>query len=125
MEDIKLICVSCPKGCTLTVTTDGDTIVEVRDASCKRGEAYAHQEITDPRRMVATTVKVNHGTHPLVPVYTAAPVPKPLIFDILAEIRKTELQAPVKTEQIVIENVLDTGINVIASRDMPRVKPNN
>jgi CxxC motif-containing protein len=121
MEDIKMICVSCPKGCTLTVTTDGDTIVKVADASCKRGEDYAHQEITDPRRMIATTVKVKNGIHPLVPVYTAAPVPKPLIFDILAEIRKAELQAPVKTEQVVIENVLDTGINVIASRDMPQI----
>lgn len=120
MKDIKMICVSCPKGCTLTVTTAGDTVVKVTNASCKRGEDYAHQEITDPRRMVASTVKVKNGTHPLVPVYTAAPVPKPLIFDILAEIRKTELQAPVKTEQIVIENVLNTGINVIASRDMPR-----
>ncbi len=120
MEDIKMICVSCPKGCTLTVTTDGDTIVKVTDASCKRGEDYAHQEITDPRRMVASTVKVANGIHPLVPVYTEAPVPKPLIFEILAEIRKAELQAPVKTEQIVIENVLNTGINIIASRDMPR-----
>ena len=121
MEEIKMICVSCPKGCTLTVTTDGKTVVKVTDASCKRGEDYAHQEITDPRRMVASTVKVKNGTHPLVPVYTAAPVPKPLIFDILAEIRKTELQAPVKTEQVVIENVLNTGIDIIASRDMPRI----
>ena len=120
MEDIKMICVSCPKGCTLTVTTDGDTVVKVTDASCKRGEDYAHQEFTDPRRMIASTVKVKNGTHPLVPVYTAAPVPKHLIFDILAEIRKAELQAPVKTEQIVIENVLSTGVNIIASRDMPR-----
>lgn len=120
MEDIKMICVSCPKGCTLTVTTEGNTVVKVTDASCKRGEDYAHQEITDPHRMVASTVKVANGTHPLVPVYTAAPVPKPLIFDVLAKIRETELQAPVKTGQIIIENVLDTGINIIASRDMPR-----
>ena len=120
MEDIKMICVSCPKGCTLTVTKEGNTVVKVTDATCKRGEDYAHQEITDPRRMVATTVKVKNGIHPLVPVYTAAPVPKPLIFDILAEIRKTELSAPVTTDQVIIENVLDTGVDIIASRDMPR-----
>ncbi|MDX9864400.1 MAG: DUF1667 domain-containing protein [Anaerolineaceae bacterium] len=121
MEDIKMICVSCPKGCTLGVTIDGNTVVKVTGASCKRGLDYAHQEITDPRRMVASTVKVKNGVHPLVPVYTAAPVPKPLIFDILAEIRKIELQAPVKTEQVVIKNVLNTGINIIASRDMPKI----
>jgi CxxC motif-containing protein len=120
MEDIKMICVSCPKGCTLTVTKEGSTVVKVTDATCKRGEDYAHQEITDPRRMVATTVRVNNGIHPLVPVYTAAPVPKPLIFDILAEIRKTELTAPVATEQVIIKNVLGTGVDIIASRDMPR-----
>lgn len=121
MEELKLICVSCPKGCTLTVTKEGDTVVQVNNASCKRGEDYAHQEITDPRRMVASTVRVRHGTHPLVPVYTAAPVPKPLIFNILAEIRQTEVSAPVHTRQVIIKNVLGTGIDVVASRDMPRV----
>jgi len=118
VEKRKLICVSCPVGCELTVTLDNGEIQEVEGNLCKLGVDYAHQEIFDPRRMVASTVKVKNGYHPLVPVYTEKPVPKPKIFDILAELRKVELDAPVKVNQVVIENVLDTGINIIASRDL-------
>jgi len=76
-------------------------------------------EMTDPRRMVATTIKVKNGFHPLLPVYTEQPVPKPLIPQVLAEIRKVEVTAPVKMKSVILENVLGTGINVLASRDMP------
>ncbi len=120
VEKKKLICVSCPVGCELTVTLDNGEIQNVEGNACKLGVDYAHQELFDPRRMVATTVKVKNGYHPLVPVYTEKPVPKPKIFEILAEIRKVEIDAPVKVNQVIIENVLDTGINVIASRDLPK-----
>lgn len=120
VEKRHIICTSCPVGCELTVTLDEDKIIDVEGNTCKLGIDYAEQEIFDPRRMVATTVKVKNGYHPLVPVYTEKPVPKPKIFDVLAEIRKVEVEAPVKINDIIIENVLDTGINVIASRDLPK-----
>jgi CxxC motif-containing protein len=119
VEKRKLICVSCPVGCELEVTLDNDEIVEVEGNTCKLGLDYAEQEIFDPRRMVASTVKVKNGYHPLVPVYTEKPVPKPKIFDVLAEIRKVEVEAPIKINDVIIENVVGTGINVIASRDLP------
>jgi CxxC motif-containing protein len=121
VEKRKLICISCPVGCELTVTLDGDNILEVEDNACKLGLDYAQQEIFDPKRMVATSVKVKNGFHPLVPVYTEHPIPKPMIKDVLAEVRKVEIEAPVDFNQIVIENVLDTGVNIIASRNMPKV----
>jgi CxxC motif-containing protein len=68
--------------------------------------------------MVTSTVKVKGGVYPLVPVYTAAPIPKPLIFDLLAELRRVELKAPVKVGQVVLQNVLSTGIDVLASRNL-------
>ena len=120
VEKRKLICISCPVGCELTVTIDEDKIVEVEDNACKLGLEYAEQEIFDPRRMVASTVKVKNGYHPLVPVYTEHPIPKPMIKDILVEIRKVEIEAPVELNQVVIQNVLDTGVNIIASRNMPK-----
>jgi CxxC motif-containing protein len=120
MEEIqKLICISCPKGCTLEVTVDGDTVVKVSGETCKKGVDYAEKEISDPRRMIATTVRVKNGFHPLVPVYSLQPVPKPLIRDVLKELRKVELSAPVVQGSVVLENVLNTGVNIIASRDMP------
>ena len=120
VEKRKLICIACPIGCELEVTLDEGKIVNVEGNSCKLGLDYAEQEIFDPRRMVASTVKVKNGFHPLVPVYTENPIPKPKIFDVLAELRNVELEAPVKINDVVIENVLGTGINVIASRDLPK-----
>jgi CxxC motif-containing protein len=115
----KMICITCPMGCTLEVTHEGETLVNVDGNTCARGEAFVKEELTDPRRMVATTVKVKGGLHPLVPVYTEAPFPKPKIFDLLKEIRRVEIEAPVEMNQVVLEDPLGEGINIVASRDMP------
>ncbi len=88
--------------------------------TCNRGLAYVECELTDPRRMVATTVRVRDGLHPLVPVYTEGAFPKPQIFALLHKIREVEVEAPVKGDRIILGNALSTGINVIASRNMPR-----
>ena len=114
---INMICITCPKGCTLEVTHDGQTIIQVNQG-CKRGKEYVQRELVDPRRMVATTVRVKNGRHPLLPVTTAAPFPKPLIFNLMAELRKLRLAAPVKMGQVVLSDALGTGIDVIASRDI-------
>jgi len=118
-EAKELICITCPMGCTLDVTHEGDTIVEVDGATCKRGLDYAEEELTDPRRMVTTTVRVVGGLHPLLPVYTSAPIPKARIFDLLEAIRKAEVKAPVRVGDVVLEDVVDTDVDVLASRDMP------
>jgi CxxC motif-containing protein len=107
--------------CALDVTHDGETILNVDGNACKRGIDYVKQELTDPRRMVTTTVRVKGGLHPLLPVYTSAPIPKPRIFDLLREIRQVEVEAPVKMGQVILSNVVETDVNVLASRDMPAV----
>jgi len=116
----KVICVTCPKGCTLEVTREGETVVKVANG-CKRGHAYAQQELTDPRRMVATSVRIAGGLHPLLPVYTSAPFPKPRIPELLAILREVRLESPVKMDAVVLENVLGTGIDILASREMKTV----
>ncbi len=118
-EKTELICITCPMGCTLNVTHEGEAIVDVDGATCKRGEQYAEEELTDPRRMVTTTVRVVGGLHPLVPVYTSAPIPKARIFDLLDLIREAEMEAPVRVGDVVLERVVDTDVDVLASRDMP------
>ncbi len=116
-KPLEIICVACPHGCRLEATRkDGEILIS--NAGCKRGKEYAINEITDPRRMVATTVRVAHAIHPLLPVYTTAPFPKGRVTELLREIRKVEINAPVKMGQVVLENVLGTGINVVASRDL-------
>ena len=113
------ICTACPKGCRLRVTMDGDDIVKMEGYSCKKGMDYGKQEAIDPRRMLATTVRIKHGLHTLLPVYTQAPISKREIPDVLAALRQVELEAPIKAQSVVLENVAGTGVKVLASRDMP------
>jgi CxxC motif-containing protein len=117
-EQSKMLCITCPKGCTLTVNHSGATVLKVEGGGCKRGADYAAAELTDPRRMVASTVRVSGGAHPLLPVYTCKPFPKPRIPNLLAALRQLELHAPVSMGQVVLADALGTGIDVIASRNM-------
>ncbi|MFN2109217.1 MAG: DUF1667 domain-containing protein, partial [Anaerolineae bacterium] len=110
----KMICITCPMGCSVELTREGQTLLSVDGNTCKRGEEYVRRELTDPRRMVATTVKVKDGIHPLVPVYTEEAFPKPRIFDLLEKLRQVELEAPVEMGQVVLPNALDTGIDILA-----------
>jgi CxxC motif-containing protein len=121
-ETTKMICITCPVGCRLEVIHDGPNVIKVTGNGCKKGIDFAVTELRDPRRMFATTVKVKGGIHPLVPVYTEKPVPKGLIFDIVKELRRIELEAPVHIGQVVLKDALGTGINIIASRDLPKKK---
>jgi CxxC motif-containing protein len=116
----KMICITCPKGCTLEVTRDGQTVIRVRQG-CKRGKEYAQSELTDPRRMIATTVRVRGGLHPLLPVATAAPFPKPRIQELVDALRNVEVNAPVELGQPILENALGTGIAVLASRRIEKI----
>ncbi len=114
---MKILCVTCPKGCSLEVTKQGDTVLEVKPG-CKRGHEYAKRELVDPRRMVATSIRLKNSAHPLLPVYTSAPFPKPRIMELQKKLRKVELTAPIKMGAVVVHNVLDTGIDIISSRDV-------
>lgn len=116
-DPMEIICVACPKGCRLEVRKKGGEIL-VTHEGCKRGREYAIGEITDPRRMVASTVQVTGAAHPLAPVYTAVPFPKGRIHELLQVLRRVYLQAPVRMNQVVLKNALGTGIDVIASRDL-------
>jgi CxxC motif-containing protein len=113
----QIICVACPKGCKLEVVHQDNSIL-VSNASCKRGKEYGIREVTDPRRMVASTVKVSGGKHPLLPVYTSEPFPKGKIFELLSELRKVQIHAPIEQGDIILEKVLGTDISILASRDM-------
>ena len=120
MKDKKsLICVTCPMGCSLDVALEDGQVVAVEGQGCKRGLAYAKDEIANPRRVVTTTVRVQAGRHPLLPVYTDGPFPRGQILELLAELRQVAVSAPVQAGQVILADALGTGIQVLASRDMP------
>lgn len=111
-----LTCVACPLGCSITVELDdAGNILSVTGNTCKRGDAYARTEMTNPTRSLTSTVKVSGGAHPVVPVKSAAPVPKSMLFDCMKEINQVTLQAPVKIGQVVIQNILGTGVDIVTT----------
>ncbi len=119
-EITRMICITCPKGCTLEVHRAGDTVLKV-EQGCKRGHEYARRELVDPRRMISSTVRIKGGGHPLLPVYTSDAFPKPRIPELMVELRKLGVKAPIRMNEVVLENALGTGINILASRDMPKL----
>lgn len=119
MEEKNFICTACPMGCKLIVRMEGDEVVKILGNRCRKGEPYGRQEAIAPQRMLASTVRILNGIHPLLPVYTKGSIPKRKIFEVLKKIRAVEVTAPVKAEDVIISNVIGTGVDVIASRDMP------
>jgi len=112
-----LICVTCPRGCTLTVDVDGTTINSVSGNFCPRGKKYAEDEIIAPKRSLATSVKVNGGVHPVVPVKSNKPVPKDMLFDCMKVINSVSVDAPVKLGQVLIADILGTGADIVATNN--------
>ena len=112
-------CIICPMACTIKVRLEDGKIVEISGYSCPRGKAFVEKEITSPERMVTSTVAVRGGILPQLPVRTKTPVPKNKIFDVMAEIRKVAVDAPVKMGDVIIKNAANTGVDVIAERDIP------
>ena len=115
MQSYELTCIQCPIGCALTVTVDGDA-VKVTGNTCPRGEAYGVKEVTAPSRTVTSTVALSGGALRRLPVRTAGDVPKAKIFEVMEQIKKARVKAPVKLGDIVIENVCGTGTDVIATK---------
>lgn len=111
----ELTCVACPLGCTVTVEYNDSEVISVTGNTCKRGEAYAKTEITNPTRSLTSTVKVNGGILPVVPVKSDKPVPKDKMFECMRIINSACVDAPVKIGQVIIENILDTGADIVAT----------
>ena len=113
---MKLICINCPKGCEMDVTVDGDK-VSVTGNSCPKGEDYAKAEVTNPTRMVTGLVRVAGMRKPL-PVKTKVAVPKAKIDAVLFALHQTTVQLPVKIGDVIITDVAETGVDVVATANM-------
>ncbi len=118
MEIKNLTCIGCPMGCALTVTIDGDNI-SVEGNTCPVGANYAKKEVTNPTRVVTSSVRVNGADIARVSVKTASDIPKDKIFDCMSEIMKIQIDAPVKIGDVIIENCAGTGVAVVATKNVP------
>ncbi len=121
MEKRELICIGCPLGCPLTVELEKGEVIRVTGNTCKRGEVYARKEVTNPTRIVTSTIRVIGGDRPLVSVKTQEDIPKDKIFACMKEVNGTWVEAPIHIGDVVIENVAGTGIPVIATKEVAKL----
>lgn len=113
---MKLVCINCPKGCELDVTTK-DGKVEVKGHTCPRGEEYGKSEVLHPTRMVTGLVRIAGMRKPL-PVKTARAIPKNKIYAVLFAMHQTTVQLPIKIGDVIIPDVAGTGIDIVATANM-------
>lgn len=107
-----LICIVCPRGCHLKV----DEKLNVIGNFCKRGDVYGKTEVINPTRNVTSTVKINSKELSRLPVKTDKPVPKSLVFEVMQEINKIEVNPPVKSKVTIMGNLFFLDVNIIATR---------
>ena len=118
-NEIKITCILCPIGCEIIVDKKGLFIID--GAKCQKGIEYSINEVQNPKRILTTSILVINGHLPLVSVKTSKPVPKETFFKILEIIKKMSLKAPIKTGQIIIKNVLETGSDIIATKSIEKI----
>lgn len=115
MKRKELICIGCPMGCPIVVEMEDGKVLSVTGNTCPRGESYARKEVTNPTRIVTTTVRVDGGKVPMINVKTEQDIPKDKIFECIAALRGVTVKAPVHIGDIILENVADTGVNIVAA----------
>ena len=115
---MEIICINCPMGCPLTVTLSDGKVTDVAGATCKKGITYAEMECTNPTRIVTTTLPVRGGKLRMLPIKTERAIPKDKIFDCIRALKDITLIAPVQIGDVVAENICETGVNMVATRNV-------
>ena len=111
----KFICIQCPLGCEITV--EGE---KIEGNKCPRGKEYVMQEMKNPKRVLTTTVFIENAIHPMLPVRSNGEVPKELLKECMKILAGVKVKAPVKKGDVIYKNILNTGVDIIASRSMER-----
>ena len=119
-------CIMCPMGCEMTVTIEDGKVTNVNVSidtnvtgnTCPRGPKYAADEVTAPKRMLTTTVAVEGGLLPLLPVVSSTVLPKEKVLACAAYLRGVKVQAPIAAGDVVVKDILGLGVDIVASRGM-------
>lgn len=117
MSKRRMICIVCPVGCHIEVD---ETTLDVTGNRCARGDVYGKKELTDPRRMLTTTVKVNSQLQRRISVKTTDDIPKGLLFKAMEEINKIEVKVPVSTGDVLLKNLLNTGVDIVSTMSLEK-----
>jgi len=120
MEEVKkVVCIICPLSCAGEVTLRDGEVFSITGLTCDRGKKYAKAEVTAPMRMLTTTVNVENGFLPLLPVVSKDAIPKEKIKEAVKRLSTITVNAPVRAGDVIYSNIVDSGVNILASRDIP------
>jgi CxxC motif-containing protein len=119
-----ITCIICPTGCQITVNGEGSRIDSIENYKCGRGKVYAKKEFVDPSRILTSSVAVIDSDRCLVPIRSSQPISLDRLFACMEEIKKITVSAPVKMHQVIISNILDTGVDIIACAPVERSDDN-
>lgn len=111
-------CIICPNGCDIEARIEDGKLLAVEGALCPKGEAYVKQELINPQRTISTSVLVRGGVLPLASVRLTAPVPRESLQDVMDEIKKISLDAPVTAGTVVIKNIMGFDSDVIVTKSV-------
>ena len=115
----ELTCIGCPMGCPLTVTMEAGEVISVTGNTCKRGDIYARKEVTNPTRIVTSTVRETGGDADMVSVKTKEDIPKGKIFECVKALKTVEVPAPVHIGDVLLKDVAGTGVDIVATKNGP------
>ena len=118
MQVKELICIGYPLGCPLKVELEGGQVMGVTGNTCRRGDAYARKEVTNPTRIVTSSVAVEGGSLAVVSVKTREDIPKGKIFEIMEALKGVKVQAPIHIGDVVVQDVAGTGVDIIATKNV-------
>ncbi len=119
MQEKRITCIVCPRGCEITVIGEGKEIHSIQGQQCRRGEDYAGEEFICPSRILTSTVLVhNEGRKILMPVRSNRPIPREQMRPCMEEIKKAQVQGEIHRYDVLIPNICQTGADMIAAADM-------
>ncbi len=111
-----IICTSCPMGCEVELEIEGEKIVSLKGNTCPRGARFAEAEYFHPERVLTTTVKADNGRW--ISVRSRSPIPREKLFSAIEALSKITVPTPVEMGAVVCENILNTGVDIIATREI-------
>jgi len=119
VSQVNIICVGCPLGCaaTLAIGDDGK-LAAITGCKCKAGQKYVVKEYKNPVRVLTGTIVTQDSARPLLPVRTAAPIPKAKLLPGMKVLAKTRIKPPVMIGDVIISNLLGTRVSVVATSDL-------
>lgn len=118
MERRELICIGCPMGCPLTVELENGEIQTITGYTCRKGEIYARKEVTNPTRIVTSTVRGEGGRADMVSVKTREDIPKDKIFQCVKALKGVTVKAPIHIGDVVVADVAGTGVDIVATKEV-------